>query len=226
MLPTLFTRFLFCIVAGAFACPLKADIVQYTNVNSFLSGVTATPYIETFDSLAPNTILETGSSLNEITFQYDFGGVELQVIDTYDTVSGSNSLGTTDFDLLQFGDEIQMDLSTPINAFGLSLIVSADDIDFGFIQNDDIQLAVGSEFVGLDISQSQGADLPDGGRVYFLGLVSSGPYSSVNIQYDASASGFFNIDDIAYVAIPESIAIIELFTVFVLLGFCFKRKRK
>ena len=194
------------VVSSLFTHNLYGDIALFIDNADFLNTLNSPHFVQDFEFVLPGTTLASSDELDGLTFNYDFGGVALMVTDAFDAVSGTNSLGTNDFDVLQFGDEFEMQFAVPSSAIGLSIIVAAADVNAGLILDDDIRLNVGQDFVGLDVSESQGADLADGGRVYFLGIISDSPISAADISYGTSAAGFFNVDDITFTSIPEPAA--------------------
>jgi hypothetical protein len=150
-----------------------------------------------FDSLPPGTLLLSGSAQDGGTFTYAIGGLTLEVTDAFDTTSGQNSLGLTGGDgSLLDGDTITLAFPTPLHAMGLSVITS-DPVLAG-----EIQLITSSgTALGSGVAETT---LPDGGIVYFLGLVSADLFSAATLTFadDGEINFAFNVDDIIR-AIPE-----------------------
>lgn len=179
----------------------------YTDRASFLTDLPGLAAVEGFDTALPGTTIASGGTLGDFTYQYDVlagFGVSLQVVDDFDTTSGLNSLGTDDGGVLQQGDDVEIVANGPVNAFGLSLILS--DIAL----SDEIRLTANGVTVGLE--ETAVTNLADGGIAYFLGLIDlASTFTSVSLttsQCGADCGYFlFSMDDLttasAPVAVPE-----------------------
>lgn len=190
-------RCVLLLVALLWASASHALTIPYTDSASFLGALPGPATTLDFESVAAGTLLPSGSSLDGITFTYSIPPETLQVINAFDTTSGSNSLGLTGGDnALQEGDVVSFGLATPVNAFGL-FVITSDPALAGEIQ---LATSVGT------VSGSGTAEtvLADGGIVYFLGLTSDTPFSSATLQFNSGGQVYFlyNIDDIT-TAVPE-----------------------
>jgi hypothetical protein len=77
-------------------CAGWSNIVTYTDSAAFLAALPGSAATLDFDSQAVATPIPSGSSLGGITFTYSIAGLTMQVVDNFDTTSGSNSLGLND----------------------------------------------------------------------------------------------------------------------------------
>ena len=190
-----------CVFAlSLLACPAASatpftDPVAFTSAISGLTGIVSTFDFETSPA---GTIIPNGSSIGGITFTSSIG-LDLIVSAGFATTSGSNYLGVDDG-----GDEVflpptdlwEMSFGAPLNAIGLYLITSPDGLLAG-----DVRLETAA---GVVVNAgTENSTLSDGGRVYFLGLVSGGPaFSNVQVRYGVGVVDNFvyNVDDITTVA--------------------------
>ncbi len=183
--------------------------VGYTDQNLFLADLPAPGTVIDFDSATADTSIANGGLFEGLTFQYDVlagFGVNLQIVDDYDTTSPGNALGTDDGGVLQQADDLEVSSADPMNAIGLSLILS--DIAF----DNEIMLTANGVSVGLDSAIV--STLADGGLVYFLGLIDleeAFTSFSLTTSHCGVDCGYFlfNIDDIttAQVAEPSTLAL-------------------
>ena len=176
--------------------PASADLVTYTSQSDFLAALPGSGQFSgtDFDSLTAPFTIATGQSVDGITFNYDFGGVEMQVSDAFPTTSGQNFLGTTDADVFLGGDDFNLGFDAQ-NAIGMNFI-SADAL-----LDNDIQLTFGGATASL-LSTAVEGNLSDGSFVYFLGII-----DTVNTFGTADISSIldviiFNVDDIQLASIP------------------------
>ena len=107
------------------ATPVAATTIAFTDSASFLAALPGPASTLDFEGLASGTTLPSGSSEDGITFTYAIDGLSLLVTDSFDTTSGSNSLGLTGGDdALLDGDEITLSFDSSIKALGLFFITS------------------------------------------------------------------------------------------------------
>ncbi len=183
------------LAAGLLSTPAGATPVTFTNQAAFTASLPGPATTLDFDGLSAGTLIPSGTTLDGITFDYDFGGVSMKVTDVFDTTSPPNFLGTDDADVFQDGDDFDL-LFAPVQAIGLYFI-TADDLLDG-----DIGLSaagVTASLVASDVQQVLG----DGSSVYFLGIIDDmGSFTSASV--DTVGGGFFlyNVDDIV-TAVPE-----------------------
>ena len=167
----------------------------YTDQASFLADLPGPAATLDFDSLAAGTTIASGSTVDGITFNYDFGGVQMMVSDLYDTTSPPNFLGTTDADVLQDGDDFDLSFG-PVNAIGMFFITVDEMFD------NDITLSAGGTSVGLNVADA-GAALGDGGIPYFLGIIdNSNTFTAASITTIGGGFFLYNVDDITTAVVP------------------------
>jgi hypothetical protein len=183
------------IAGGLCGLPVQAALVGYTDRVAFDSAVAALPGSAAstlnFDDLAADTRIASGADAGGIRFDYDLGGVSLQVKAGAPTLSSPNFLGTDDAGVLQQGDSFQMRFGAA-NAVGL-YVMSLDTL-----LGDDFRLAVAGTWVSLSTAALQ-QTLSDGTQVYFLGLVdAAATFTSASLRTDQNGTGQFlwNADDI------------------------------
>ena len=191
-------RFLGTTTALIFAFMLssvsQATPVPYTDYSKFLAKLPGPADTLDFDSVAAGTTIADGGTLEGITFNYDFGGVQMKVSTGSDTTSPNNFLGTNDRDILQDGDNFSLSFA-PSYAIGMYFITADDMFD------DDIILSIVTGSVGLDASESQ--TLGDGSKAYFLGLIED-TVGFTTADVSTIGGGFFlyNVDDITTSPVP------------------------
>ena len=170
--------------------------ITYTELDGFLADLPGPAAVLDFESLAAGTLLPSGASADGITFSYAIDGLTLKLTDAFNTTSGENSLGLTGGDeALLDGDIVNLAFD-PVFALGISFITS-DPILAAEIQ---LVTPVGTALAS-DLPETT---LADGGIVYFLGLVSTDPFSAASIDFadDGESNFAYNVDDIV-TAIPE-----------------------
>lgn len=224
-------RRLLCLIAVSFVLPefSHAAIITYTDRATFDADLLVNGYSSAtldFESPAPGTPIPSGGALSGISFNYNFGAIQLKVSNIYDTTSGTNFLGTNDgSDLLQDGDDFSMSF-TARTAIGLYLISS--DVLF----DGDFTLTVGgttASLVAADVQQT----LPDlVSNVYFLGLIAdSSTFTSAVLETHGGGGAFtYNVDDII-TATASSTAVPEPASAFLIASltctfWSFKNRRK
>lgn len=176
----------------------------HTSAATFFAALPGPATTLDFEAFAAGTPIPSGSALGAITFTYAIddgagGALALQVSDAWDATSGTRALGLEDpanGDQLVAGDAIAFGFATPARALGIYLIAS------------DPLLAGDARLVGGGLSAPNGAalaTLPDGGLVYFLGLVADGAFAGATLEFDAGAAEafLFTLDDVTHVLVPE-----------------------
>jgi len=184
----------------------QAAVVGYTDQSDFLASISGLPGQQNldFEGLTAGDLILSGTSAGNVTFTYDFGGFAIQVRSDYLTTSGSNYLGTDGDGVFLAGDAFTMTFSQAVNAVGL-FVISGDIIYAG-----DFSISTGAgSVVNSDLTDSTFGTLPDGGQVFFLGLVDlDQAFTSATFASGLQGGDFlFNIDDIrtasATASVPE-----------------------
>jgi hypothetical protein len=177
------------IVASAIFNVVSAEPTAYSSQAEFSAALTSAPTVLDFDHLAAGTTIDADGTAGGITFSYNFNGMPMKVTHLYATTSAPNFLGTGDGGMLHDGDDFTMSFA-PATAVGL-FFITADPLLDG-----DITVSAGGVTAVLRADDVQ-ETLPDGSKVYFLGIVDNGgAFSSASVE--ALAGGFFlyNVDDI------------------------------
>ncbi|VAW60903.1 hypothetical protein MNBD_GAMMA10-2510 [hydrothermal vent metagenome] len=182
----------------------NAALVTYTDQAAFMSALPGSANTLGFDNLAANTIITDGDSLEGITFNYNFGSVQMQVSDVFDTTSPQGFLGTDDLDVFQDGDDFGLSFA-PVNAVGM-FFISADEMF-----NNDIILSAGGASVGLNTADA-GAGFGDGGVPYFLGIIDDvNTFTTADIATIGGGFFLYNVDDITTATVVPLPAALWLF---------------
>ena len=208
---------------SAFAVP-----IAYTSRAAFdtaLGAAGLSPSTLDFDATAAGTTIGTGSSLGGITFVYDFGGVQMQVSDVFDTTSSPNFLGTDDGDLFQSGDNFDLSFGAT-NAIGM-FFISADEIGSSLL-DEDIALTVGTTSALLDTLAVE-QTLADGSNVFFLGLIDvASTFTGASVTSFCCEFFFFNVDDIVTATSAQQVPAPGTLGLFgaALIGLLARRRRK
>jgi len=171
-----------------------AVATTYTDQSAFLTALPGASNTVDFDSIAAGTTIADGDTVGGITFNYDFGGVQMQVSDVFDTTSSPNFLGTDDYDVFLDGDDFALSFG-PTNAIGM-FFITADRMF-----NDDITLSAGGTSVGLN-GADMGVILGDGGVAYFLGIIDdANSFTTASITTNGGGFFLYNVDDITTAAV-------------------------
>ena len=159
----------------------------------------------------PTGIIADGGTVGGITFNYTFGppppsAPQLAITDgaafggggPFDTTSSPNFLGTTDGDVLLDGDNFDLSFAAA-NALGMFFITSPGDPMF----DGDILLSAGALTASLEAAAVE-ETLPDGGVVYFLGLIdTTASFTNASVSTIGGGFFFYNVDDITTAVVPE-----------------------
>lgn len=168
---------------------LHAEPATFSDPAKFYASLQGVPTILDFDQLPAGTTITANSAAEGITFIYDFNGLPMQVSHLYATTSAPNFLGTSDGGMFHDGDDFTMSFA-PVTAIGL-FFITADPLLDG-----DLKMVAGGATAllkALDVQET----LPDGSKVYFLGVIDNeAVFSSADVE--ALPGGFFlyNVDDI------------------------------
>ena len=167
----------------------QADPRVFSNEAEFTAALPSEPSVLTFDKLAAGATIADAGSAGGITFRYDFDGLRMKIAHIYATTSAPNFLGTNDGGVFHDGDDFTLSF-LPGNAVGIHFI-SADPLIDG-----DLTVTAAGVTAALVTDDVQ-STLPDGSRVYFLGIIDDeSTFDTANVV--ALAGGFFlyNVDDI------------------------------
>ncbi len=191
---------LLCVpLAGAalWSAPAWSATMTFTDPALFSAALPGPAQVLDFDALAPGTLLPSGSTQGGVTFTYSIAGLTMEVVDTFSTTSGTNSLGLTGGDdAFLDGDTFDLAFSSSVLALGMFFITS--------------DAALASEILVVTPIGTAGNSatpfgvLPDGGIAYFVGLIGTGLFSTAQVDFaaDGETNFAFNVDDIA-TAVPE-----------------------
>jgi hypothetical protein len=180
---------MYALMTAGYTGAIHAEPKTYSNQVQFSAALPAEPSILDFDRLNSGTTIADTSSAEGITFSYDFQGLRMKIAHLYATTSAPNFLGTNDGGVFHDGDDFTLSF-LPGSAVGLHFI-SADPLIDG-----DLTVTAAGVTASLDVDDVQ-ETLPDGSRVYFLGIIDD-QASFRQAKIVALAGGFFlyNVDDI------------------------------
>jgi hypothetical protein len=193
--PTLLLALCLCVGAPAALADGFTDRSAFEAAVAALDGVEA---IESFDSLPADSVLADGASTARVTFFYDFGEVNMQVLEVsatpseFSTTSLPHYLGTDDGGIFQGGDAFDVGLGPGVRAVGLS-ITSIDVLMAG-----DVRLSTAETTIELDPAQVQSV-LADGASEYFLGIVEDSPFTEIRLTSEAGGFFLYTIDDLTLI---------------------------
>lgn len=185
----------------------QAVTSTYTSRADFLAEIPYDTAEVDFEFISAGSTFPSNVSIGTVFFSHNAGGLDFQVSDAYDqtTPDGANALGlSTEDELFWSGDEVVMTTGYPVAAFGISIIASPGDVQPG-----DLTLFVEPD-VFIANSATPDAFLPDGGEVYFFGLIIHGAteldrFSTAILSTDdPEGLGYFvfSIDDVIHEADP------------------------
>jgi hypothetical protein len=192
------------------AAQAQATIVQYDNRAAFEAAGT---YIaESWDEFGSGTIINDGSTINGITYNYvpdippyNRTNVNFMVTQAYAHTTGLNTLAVTqgsgDQDYPYFTyDGVQFVFSQPIRAFGIDISTKAPNAGNFMATTDqgDVAYSVVDYFPGIFQGQ-------------FLGFSSDIPFNSVTIQYNMADPEFVSAGwtlDTMRVPLPPSLLLL------------------
>jgi len=176
--------------------PVLASTVTYTTLSSFTTATTGVTD-QNFDSTAVGTIApgdgSSSGTVGTLSFTANIAGDDLAVTSGFNTTSGSNYLGTTNFNTFASQDNFTVTLPSS-SAIGLYLLAG------GPLAAGEFTLSVaGGSAVNSAIPETT---LGDGTVVYFLGLTSDSNFTSATLKVTTPAGPadgpYWNVDDIRY----------------------------
>jgi hypothetical protein len=169
----------------------------FTDPAEFLLAVPGQPLTVDLDGLSAGTLVPGGSSLGIITFNYDPIDLTGFVTDTFDSTSSPHGLGAEGLDhAFLDGDTIGLGFAAPVYAIGLSLVAS-DPLEAS-------ELRLVSPLGEASSASAPYETKPDGGLVYFVGLVASSSFGSASVEFanDGERNFVFSVDDVT-TSVPE-----------------------
>ena len=200
------------LLLGAYAAAGPAQ--PFTDTTAFLNALPGPAGVLAFDGLAGGSDL-SGATLNvtggpgtgirfpDSVLDWQGATLRLQVVGDNPTSSPANSLGVDDpgnFNSISGGTFIDLGLTAPVSAVGLSFITPDD------LSDDDIRLIAGNETASLLVDDRTLVGTFGGNpySAYFLGIVAGSGFNSASIRYGAGTGGafFFNADDLTLAAAP------------------------
>jgi hypothetical protein len=166
-----------------------AEPTAYTRYADFSAATPVPVKTLDFDTMTPGTTIARAGTTGDITFEYDFGGIPMKIAHLYATTSKPNFLGTSDGGMFHDGDNFTLVFRAG-HAIGL-FFITADPIFDG-----DLTLTAGGTTASLSAASIE-KTLPDGSKVYFLGIVDSkGSFTRANVAAIPGGFFLFNVDDI------------------------------
>ena len=168
-------------------------------------------HVRDFEAVPAGTPIARGAALEGVTFTFDIAGFDLLVIDSFETTSGSHSLGVDDeFETFLAGDTFTLGFDRVVHAVGIYVIGAGIE---GGIEPGDFVLRVPGR---ADVTNGAEPELVlnDGAEVYFLGLVEDDPAAGftsaevISIQPPEGSERDFewNADDVVTAVVPEPVA--------------------
>ena len=189
------------LVSVLFATTGQAVTTSYTTESSFLAALPGPASTLDFEGTASGTIINSGDTLNGISFTYSIGPppVDMAVVSDFETTSGTNYLGLDDpgnFNLFIAGDTFSLTFDNPVNAVGM-YVVGGEPL---FTNDIELVTGAGSAFNSDVVDVAFG----DGGLAYYIGLVSDQSFTTASIQFDPLAEGasLYSVDDITTAVVP------------------------
>lgn len=199
--------------AAGFSCPTaQADVlVPYTSNAAFNEAAAGkSVFVEDYGNIDNETEFPTGTTLNGITYTYNpfhqiSPGISaiLNVTNSFPSITNNKSLGTTDANILENGDDITFSFASKAG-FGLFIISSEADIS-----DNDFTLTGGGGSVSLLASAVQKEWIENDvvvARAWFLGLQYSemSTFSSATLTSRTTDGSFlFNLANPTLVSVPE-----------------------
>lgn len=191
--------------------PALSAPVPFTNFALYSAALPTAPTVVDFESAAVFDTIAPGAALDGVTFNYDFGGVLLEINDEFDTTSPTQYLGTDDGGVLLDGDDFDI-------AFGSSFAVGMFFLTGDTLFDGDISLSAGGATASVVAADQQGT-LPDGSNVYFLGIVDTmSPLTAASVTTIGGGFFTYNVDDIQLAPVPEPTTALFLASGLVALG--------
>jgi hypothetical protein len=181
-------------LAASSGAPVWAQ--AFTSRADFTAALPAPGSTSGFDAAAAGTTVPSGGTLGGIAFTYSIGAELLKATAAYPATSPANSLGSTDADIFQDGDNLTLGFSGR-NAIGLS-IITREVLEAG-----DLSLTAGGVTASLAPSVQQ--TLSDGANVYFLGVIRpTTTFTSATLTTVGGGYFLFNLDDITTATSPDA----------------------
>lgn len=179
--------------AGAVQRPALAGVISFTSSADFLTAIGGTPdFLEDYEEEAVDTLIASGGTLNGITYTFpdgvqgridiDFNALDMQSLATWHDNGGSKGSFTP-------GESFFVELPEPVLAFGV--FINATASTEYFISVSELSTVVPT------------SGTHDTNTLHFVGLISTEPFTTVEIGATQSAPSGYNVDNLMYVAVPE-----------------------
>lgn len=204
-------------VAGlllSLASTAAATSVSYTSSAAFLSALGASAITETYEGLALNSLIATGSTVDGLTYAAFPAGTSGRIDNLYNRI-GNQSLalqrGNDNTSFFFAGDSMTVTFPFAVDAVGIFFNVG--------------QSPVGSLTITTSAGSAGNGPAYDQSTLYFVGLISDTPFASATFAGGLNITSGFNLDNLTYAhAVPEPASLLLLGTGIV--GFVARRRRK
>ncbi len=231
----MFPRYFLAAVLLIYAYGPASATTIFTDPTAFNAAVALLPGTSDtidFESLTPDSTINSGDTIDGVTFNYGFGTGDLLRVSTETeagqaTTSGTQFLGTNyagNYNLIEDAEGLDLAFSQPTIALGMffTTLDMAFDGDFVLITPEGSV----SNLVADAVLLGDGAT-----KAYFVGIIGDQSFSTAQIRNCGSDTGcggyfFYGVDDITTVAVVPEPTTITLFGAGLLgLGLIGLRKR-
>jgi hypothetical protein len=193
-------RLLF-VVTPLLCLPSRTVADSFDDPAAFVAALSSPSRSEGFDALADQELV---SVLRGHGYSEDILGESPMATSAFATASPSLSLGLDNGDAaFQDGDVLSISFPTPMLAVGI-VVVTSDPAQAG-------EIVLLTPFGASPNQAAPHSVFPDGGRAYFVGFVSTHPFSSVSLDFaaDGDAHFVYTVDDVTVAAAPVSVGTFE-----------------
>jgi len=163
----------------------------FTSSASFFAALGSIPSTtETYETLATGTVILQGATVDSLTYSSFPAGVDGLVNGNFNSI-GTHSLTAQRGGLPSYffsGDSITVTFPGPVIASG---------IYFNAVTS-----VPGSYCLTTAVGAACNGSAYDTSTLYFVGLISSTPFTSVTIKGTGSGSSGYNVDNLTYVPVP------------------------
>jgi cysteine-rich repeat protein len=194
-----------------------AVTVAHTDAAAFAAALAGPATTEDFDALADG---DPVGMLGDLDFSTSAPVEAPLATEAFDTASAPVSLGIDNLDeALLDGDPLAIVLAQSADAIGLRIVTSDPALQDEMILVTPVGAAANAALVE--------SSAPDGGYVYFVGLVSDTPFSSavLGFEQDAATNFVYTVDDVTLHFVPEPGFLVSLGAGIAFLA-CAQRRRQ